>query len=116
MVINGKEYGFKLTVGASVKISRLCPDGDLAKLGKVMEDAYGKQAEAIAKIICYLNEGFVQSEKFYGRTAESLTEDMLMAITPSEFASVSDAAFKAFLGDVNGEIEVETPKKEEAEG
>lgn len=33
MQIYGREVGFRFTVGASAKISDLCPDGDITRLG-----------------------------------------------------------------------------------
>lgn len=116
MIINGKEYGFKLTVGASVKVASMCPNGDLAKLGEVMKGAYGKQADSIAKIVSYLNEGYVAAEKFAGRDANVLTVDGIMSLSPTEFTALSDEAFQAFVGDASGEIEVESEKKAGAEG
>ena len=38
MQVHGREVGFRFTVGASVKISNLCPDGDITSLGEVLKD------------------------------------------------------------------------------
>ena len=35
MQVHGREVGFRFTVGASAKISDLCPDGDISRLGEV---------------------------------------------------------------------------------
>ena len=33
MQVHGREVGFRFTVGTSAKISDLCPDGDISRLG-----------------------------------------------------------------------------------
>ena len=116
MKIGSKEYGFKLTVGASVQIAKLCPGNDLSQIGKAVGNGYGEQAETMAKMIVFLSDGFAAAEEFEGRKANRLTYDQVMSLTPHVFAQVSSEAIKAFMGDVNGEIEVETEKKAGAEG
>ena len=41
MIIFGKERGFSFTVGASVEIAEMCPDGDLTKIEKFLSGKYG---------------------------------------------------------------------------
>ena len=36
MKIGNKEYGFRLTVGASVQIAKLCPNGDLSRISEAI--------------------------------------------------------------------------------
>ena len=116
MKIGNKEYGFRLTTGASVEIAKLCPNEDLLKIGDAIGNGYGRQAEAMARMIVALNEGFVAFEKFEGREANRLTYEHLMSMSPAQFAEVSRNAIKAFTGDIDGEIEVESEKKAAAEG
>ncbi len=116
MNINGKEYGFKLTVGASVQIAKLCPGGDLSKIGTAIGNGYGEQAEAMAAMIVALNNGYCASEAFEGRKAPRLTLEDVLSLSLSDFAELSVEAIKAFQRDVNGEIEVESEKKAAAEG
>ena len=42
MQVHDREVGFRFTVGASAKISDLCPDGDISRLGEMLEGSYGK--------------------------------------------------------------------------
>ena len=114
MNINGKEYGFKLTVGASVQIARLCPEGDISRIAEAVGKGYGEQAETMAKLVVALNGGYVAAEEFEGRKANRLTLDNVLSLTPTIFTELSQEAFKAFLGDAKGEIEIE--KKAGAEG
>ena len=73
MVINGKEYGFKLTVGASIQIAKLCPNGDLSRIAEAVGGEYGQQAEAMAKFVEALSNGYAAAEEFEGRKANRLT-------------------------------------------
>ena len=116
MKIGNNEYGFKLTVGASVQIARLCPDGNLARIGEVVGNGYGEQAETMAKLIVALNGGFVAAEEFEGRQANRLTLDGVLSLSPAVFAEMTAEALRSFAGDIDGEIEVESTKKAEAEG
>lgn len=116
MKIGNREYGFRLTVGASIEIARLCPDGDLARIGEAVGKGYGEQATTMAKVIVALNRGYVASEEFSGRNAHSLTVDNVLSLSPSVFADLSAEALRAFMGDVEGELEVETEKKAAVEG
>lgn len=116
MKIGKKEYGFRLTVGASIAISRLCPNGDLSKIEKAIGNGYGDQAETMAKIIVALNNGYAAAEEFEGRQASRLTLENVLALTPDVFAKLSEEAMSAFVKDADGEIEVESEKKAGAEG
>lgn len=114
MKIGNKEYGFRLTVGASVQIAKLCPDGDLTRIGDAIGKDYGHQAESIARIIVALNNGYAASEEFEGRTADRLTYDAVMSLSPASFSELSAEAFRCFGVDVKGEVEIEPTKKAEA--
>ena len=116
MVINGKEYGFKLTVGASIQIAKLCPNGDLSRIAEAVGGEYGQQAEAMAKFVEALSNGYAAAEEFEGRKANRLTYGAVLAMSHATFSDVCSEAFKAFGADVKGEIEVEPSKKAVEEG
>lgn len=116
MKIGNREYGFRLTVGASMEIAKLCPGGDLSKIDEAIGNGYGEQAEAMARMIVALNHGYAAYEEFEGRKAFRLTLENVLSLSPSVFTEMSQEAFRAFTGDIDGEIEVETEKKAGAEG
>ena len=116
MLINGKEYGFKLTVGASIQIAKVCPNGDLARIAEAVGGEYGQQANAMAKFIEALSNGYAAAEEFEGREANRLSYESVLAMSPTLFAEVCNEAFKAFGADIKGEIEVEASKKAVEEG
>lgn len=116
MLINGKEYGFKLTVGASIQIAKVCPNGDLSRIAEAVGGEYGQQAEAMARFVAALSNGYAAAEEFEGREANRLSYESVLALSPNLFTEVCAEAFMAFGADVKGEIEVQASKKEGAEG
>ena len=116
MNIKGKEYGFKLTVGASIQIAKLCPNGDLARIAEAVGNGYGQQADTMAKFVEALSNGYAAAEEFEGRKANRLSYESVLALSPTLFSEVCNEAFKAFGADAKGEIEVETSKKAVEEG
>lgn len=116
MKIGTKEYGFKLTVGASIQIAKLCPNGDLSRIAEAVGGDYGSQADTMARLIVALSNGYAASEEFEGREANRLTYEDVLSLSPSEFTEVSAEAFRVFGVDVKGDIEVESEKKAAAEG
>lgn len=116
MKLGDREYGFKMTVGASIQIAKLCPGNDLTKLGEAIGNGYGEQAEVMAQLIVALNNGYAAYEAFEGRKAPRLTIDDVLSLSPDVFAEMSAEAIKAVIGDMSGEIEVESEKKAREEG
>lgn len=117
MQIHGREVGFRFTVGASAKISDLCPDGDLARLGEVLEGQYGKVARDSAAIIVALSEGYEDACFFEmpGYKPQPLTIDEVMTLRMGEFAALQQAALVAWAEDSKPTVEVEPEKKEDGE-
>lgn len=117
MQIHGREVGFRFTVGASAKISDLCPDGDLARLGEVLEGQYGKVARDSAAIIAALSEGYEDACFFEmpGYRPQPLTIDEVMTLRMGEFAALQQAALVAWVEDSKPTVEVEPEKKEGGE-
>lgn len=115
MKIGNKEYGFRLTVGASVQIAKLCPNGDLSRISEAIGTQYGTQAEAMAQVISALSNGYAAAENFAGRKANRLSVEDVLSVDPNTFEALMKAAFAAFGNDVNGEIEV-SGKKAAKEG
>ena len=116
MNIGNKTYGFRLTVGASVQIAKLCPDGDLGRIAESVGGGYGQQAETLAKIIAALSNGYAASEAFQGRDANRLSVEDVLSLDPKTFEAVTKEAFAAFGIDVKGEVEVAPTKKAAVEG
>lgn len=114
MQIYGREVGFRFTVGASAKISDLCPDGDISRLGEVLEGHYGKVARDSASIIAALSEGYEEACAFEapGYKPQPLTVEEILTLRVDEFAQLQQAALTAWMEDSKPTVEVEPEKKE----
>lgn len=114
MQIYGREVGFRFTVGASAKISDLCPDGDISRLGEMLEGQYGQVTRDTAAILAALSEGYEQALSFEapGHKPDPLTVDELFSLRPSEFSALQQAALAAWAEDSKPTVEVEPEKKE----
>lgn len=117
MQIYGREVGFRFTVGASAKISDLCPDGDITRLGEVLEGQYGQITRDTAAIMVALSEGYEQARSFEepGYKPRPITAEEAMSLTMSEFAQLQQAALAAWLADSKPTVEVEPEKKGDGE-
>lgn len=122
MQIYGREVGFRFTVGTSAKISDLCPDGDITRLGEVLEGSYGKVVLDTAAIIVAMSEGYASALAFetFGRAdiggdwipPRPLTVDEVLSLRESEFIQLQQAALAAWAEDSKPTVEVEPEKKE----
>lgn len=114
MQIYGREVGFRFTVGASAKISDLCPDGDITRLGEMLEGQYGQVTRDTAAILAALSEGYEQALSFEapGHKPDPLTVDELFSLRPSEFSALQQAALAAWAEGSKPTVEVEPEKKE----
>lgn len=125
MQVHGREVGFRFTVGTSAKISDLCPDGDISRLGEVLEGGYGKVVRDTAAIIVAMSEGYAAALAFetFGRAdiggdwkpPRPLTVDEVLSLRNSEFVKLQQAALAAWMEDSKPTVEVEPEKKEGGE-
>lgn len=113
MIINGKERGFALTVGASVEISEYCPSGDLQKIGELFSLTYGKQIRSLAKIIAALSRGYEAQRHFEdpAYVPDALTVEQILALGNAEFKALAEEAFAAFRRGMATEVELAPSKK-----
>ena len=117
MKIFGDEYGFMLTVGASAAIADLCPDGDLNRMGEVLEGRFSDTVKFTASFVAAMAKGFDDARRFSGEevTHKPLTAEMMLSLPNSVFKEVQSAALAAFKGDTETTVEVKESKKEESQ-
>lgn len=115
MVIFGEEYGFMLTVGASAAIADLCPDGDLNRMGDVLQGKFSDTIFFTAHFIEAMAKGFDDAKRYAGEeiTHKPLTAEMVMALPSDVFKEVQSAALASFRGDTKTTVEVAPSKKKE---
>lgn len=114
MIINGKERGFLLTIGASAEISELCPQGDLSRLGEVFNQSYAKQIRVTAKLIAAMSRGF-ENQKHYedpDYEPDPLTVDEILTLDTNTFQELTHEVMQKFGADQQPTVETEAKKKE----
>ena len=113
MVINERERGFLLTIGASVEISELCPQGDLSRLSEVFDQPYAKQVTATAKMISAMSRAYESAKHFEDPSYEPvpLTVNEILALDPGTFQELTAEATRKFIADQKTTVEVEESKK-----
>lgn len=117
MKIFDDEYGFMLTVGASAEIADLCPDGDLNRMGELLEGRFSDTVNFTASFIVAMAKGFDDARRFSGQeiTHRPLTKEMLLSLPSDVFKDVQAAALAAFKGDTETTVEVAPSKKRESQ-
>ena len=115
MKIHGKERGFLLTVGASADIAKLCPDGDMSRIGEALEGGFDKSMGVIMDMMLIMNKGYEQNKMYEtpGYEMDLLTKDELMALPLADLMELQNFALAQFKADSAPEIELEEQKKEE---
>lgn len=114
MQVYGREVGFRFTVGASAKIADLCPDGDIERLGELLNGSYGKVSRDTAAIVVALSEGYEQAQRFEDPAYKPrpLSVEEIMSLRPAEFMELQQAAMTTWVEDKKATVEVELEKKE----
>ena len=117
MKIFEEEYGFALTVGASAEIADMCPDGDLNRMGELLEGRFSETVNFTASFIAAMAKGFDDARRFSGEqvTHKPLTKEMVLALPSNAFKEVQNAALAAFKGDTETTMEVAPSKKRESQ-
>lgn len=113
MELFGKERGFKMTVGASAEIAKLCPGKRLENLRAVFGNDADDAAslENTAAVVVALNRGYEQSMKFSDPSykAEPLSVEQLLSLDMETFRAITSEAVLAMTP--HREIESEPLKK-----
>lgn len=114
MQVYGREVGFRFTVGSSAQISDLCPEGDIQRLGELLDGSYGQVSRDTAAIIVALSEGHEQARQFEdpGYKPRPLSVEEVMSLRPAEFMDLQKAALSAWAADKATTVEVEPEKKD----
>ena len=112
MIINGKERGFLLTVGASAEIADLCPLGDLSRLGELFTQDYARQVRITARIIEAMSRGY-ENQKHYedpNHEPDALSFDEIMSFDTATFQAVAHEVMQKFTQDQKPTVETEAKK------
>ena len=118
MIVNGKERAFKLTVGASLAIANICPDGDLERLDEALTGNYAKIINNVVAVILALQKGAEDARALAepDYTPDYMTADEVLALEPAELKTLERAAISAFKADSKTSIEVDSKKNRRPSG
>ena len=109
MKIYGREYGFRLSVGAAMEIAALCPEGKLEKIDKLLEKDPLESIPFVSKIAEIESKAFEEAIAFEkgNPPRPHFTKEMGLALTMEEFRELTNAAMEAFHGDAKPTVEVD---------
>ena len=112
MIVHGKDRAFRLTVGASLAIANLCPDGDLERLDEALTGTYAKIVNTAVSVVLALQAGAEDARALDDPTytPDYMTAAELLSLDPAEFKAVQQAAILAYNGDITPSIEVDSKK------
>lgn len=116
MIVHGKDIRFALTVGTSAEIAKLCPGGDLNRIGELFGDNYAKTLDVAARFCVALNRGYIALMRFQepDLKCDVLDLDEIGAMEPADFQQLQKEALEAFKADTKGSVETKS-KKDPAE-
>lgn len=113
MKYNGREIGFKRTVGAISELTKLAPDGKVERLGEIFsKDNLGLTLESGAKFLAILNKWYEKSLVFEikGYTPDPIPEEWFLSLDYEDFTEVMNQAMDKFGLDDQTTIEAVEPK------
>ena len=115
MVINGREINFLRTVKATADLAKLCPDGDIERMGELFNGSLSTTLETGAKIIHYLNEGYEMNKHFMDRSYQPkvLGVDEIMYLDDKTFTDLMNSAMASMGVGAETTIELQENKKKE---
>lgn len=113
MNIHGREVGFKLTVGAAIDISKLCPNGDLTKIATIMDCGYDAALMANVTIAAAMSNGYENAKRFEepGYKPNPLTVDEILSLDANTLSDLLNEALSVFKVDQNTTVAVKASKK-----
>lgn len=93
MIVHGKEVHFLLTVGATQKISKLCPEGDIKNIGLIFETMdTSKMIDTIGKMAAAMSDAYAKRQKYIDSDyiPAFLTEEEVMTFTIPELEALQN--------------------------
>ena len=113
MKYNGREIGFKRTVGAVADLTKLAPGGKLDRLGEIFnQENMGVTIESGAQVLAILNKWHEKSLAFDDKdyTPDPIPAEWFMMLDMDDFMELMDRAMKQFVEDDKPTIEAIEPK------
>ena len=112
MFIFGREVGLAVTVGASIKLARLCPDNDLTKIDSLLKGGLTDTLENVMKMAVIMSEAYElkQAHILPDYEPNPLTEEELEALDMSELGELMAEVRSAMARDGAQQINTKPAK------
>ena len=113
MLIHGREVHFLLTVGATKKIARLCPDNDIQNISLVFEAKdTDKMIDALAALSEAMSEGYEKQQKYINPSYEPqpLTQEEVLSLTINELSDLQNELMNEIGAGMATEVDAEPEK------
>lgn len=114
MEIYGRNYSFRLTVGAACDIADRCPGGELKNFRELIAGGpMGAVTDGRIAFVCALSNGDEEARSFEdpGWTPKALTPQILRTLSIPQFADVLAEATEAFAAGLETTVGVRPAKK-----
>lgn len=115
MEINGREIRFLRTVKATADIAKLCPEGNIERMGELFNGSLATSLETGAELIHFLNEGYEMNKHFMDRSykPQILEVDEILYLDNDTYTKLMQSAMESLNTGAETTIEVENSKKKE---
>lgn len=113
MLIHGREVHFLLTVGATKKIARLCPDNDIQNISLVFEAKdTDKMIDTLAALAEAMSEGYEKQQKYINPSYEPqpLTQEEVLSLTINELSDLQNELMNEIGAGMATDVDAEPEK------
>ena len=113
MLVHGREVHFLLTVGATKKIARLCPDNDIQNISLIFEAKdTDKMIDTLAALAEAMSEGYEKQQKYINPSYEPqpLTQEEVLSLTINELSDLQNELMNEIGAGMATEVDAEPEK------
>lgn len=113
MLIHGREVHFLLTVGATKKIARLCPDNDIQNISLIFEAKNtDRMIDTLAALSEAMSEGYEKQQKYINPSYEPqpLTQEEVLSLTINELSDLQNELMNEIGAGMATDIDAEPEK------
>lgn len=113
MLIHGREVHFLLTVGATKKIARLCPDNDIQNISLIFEAKdTDKMIDTLAALSEAMSEGYEKQQKYINPSYEPqpLTQEEVLSLTINELSDLQNELMNEIGAGMATDVDAEPEK------
>lgn len=113
MLIHGREVHFLLTVGATKKIARLCPDNDIQNISLIFEAKdTDKMIDTLAALSEAMSEGYEKQQKYINPSykPQPLTQEEVLSLTINELSDLQNELMNEIGAGMATDVDAEPEK------